>query len=319
MKKDNQISVLQAPLTAEGFAPEESKTLLDQFVDFFKQAEEWKKKAQGLVITDVSQVEEMKTARAARLALKEIRVNTEKRRKDLKERSLREGRAIDGIANVIKAEIVPIEEYLEGQEKFAENKERERLEQIFRARTVALSAFVLNTGMYNLRDMDDDSFAALLKTEEANYHARIAAEKAETARLEKEARARAKQEEKEKTEQARKLKEAQDAARDEQEKRVKAEAAAKETSDALATQQKAEKEKEEARIAEEKRIENVRIKAEEDAALAPDKVKLEALLDKILEFNVPVVKSKKAQRIAQMVRGELDVLSDRVREGIAAL
>ncbi len=105
-----------------------AKYILDNFQDYFNIADEWERKAKAIVVTDETQVTEMKIARTGRLFLREKRLAVEKARKNLKEQSLREGKAIDGIANVLKALIVPIEEYLEKQEKFVEIKEAKRLQ-----------------------------------------------------------------------------------------------------------------------------------------------------------------------------------------------
>lgn len=97
-----------------------AEMLLQNFQDFFLIAADWEAKAQMIVVTDASQHAEMQMARAGRLFLKEKRVEVEKKRKELKESALREGKAIDGVANVLKALIVPIEEYLDQQEHFVE-------------------------------------------------------------------------------------------------------------------------------------------------------------------------------------------------------
>ena len=47
-------------------------------------------------------------------------------RKELKEESLRKGKAIDGVANIIKFLIEPVEKYLEDQEKFIEKLEQQK-------------------------------------------------------------------------------------------------------------------------------------------------------------------------------------------------
>lgn len=111
-----------------GLEQTKAQYILDNFQNYFSIASEWEQKAKTIVITDESQKTEMKMAREARLFLREKRLDVEKARKQLKEQSLREGKAIDGIANVLKALIEPIEEYLERQEKFAEIKEAERME-----------------------------------------------------------------------------------------------------------------------------------------------------------------------------------------------
>jgi hypothetical protein len=114
-----------------GLESTKANFILTQFQDYFNIAADWEVKAKTIVVTDESQKAEMQMARVGRLFLKEKRVAIEKARKELKEQALREGKAIDGIANVLKALIVPIEEYLDKQERFveirAEEAEKKRL------------------------------------------------------------------------------------------------------------------------------------------------------------------------------------------------
>ena len=88
------------------------------FLPFFEQASEWRDKAFAIKVTNIGQTAEMGRARQARLALKDIRVQTEKTRVQMKEDSLRTGKAIDGMANVIKFLIAPIEQHLQDQEDY---------------------------------------------------------------------------------------------------------------------------------------------------------------------------------------------------------
>jgi hypothetical protein len=119
---------LEIIIEQNALEPSKAKYILEQFQRFFGVADEWTAKAKTLVVTNASQTAEMELAREGRLFLREQRISIEKARKDLKEQSLREGKAIDGIANVLKALIVPIEEYLEHQEKFVQIQEEAKLE-----------------------------------------------------------------------------------------------------------------------------------------------------------------------------------------------
>lgn len=119
IEQNNKLQVL---VNESGLETTKAKVLLDKFKDYFDIASEWETKAKAIVVTDESQTADMEMARVGRLFLREKRISVEKARKELKEQSLREGKAIDGIANVLKAVIVPIEEYLEKQEKFVELK-----------------------------------------------------------------------------------------------------------------------------------------------------------------------------------------------------
>lgn len=105
-----------------GLEKTKADVILSKFQNFFELASDWERKAKTIRVTSETQVDDMKMARTGRLLLREKRLDIEKSRKELKEQALREGKAIDGIANVLKALIVPIEEYLERQEKFVEFK-----------------------------------------------------------------------------------------------------------------------------------------------------------------------------------------------------
>jgi len=117
-KKDEMLRLVEE----SGLEKTKAQYLLDQFSDYFRIAAEWESKARAIAVTSEDQTAEMKMAREGRLFLKQKRVDVENARKKLKEQSLREGKAIDGIANILKAVIVPIEEYLDEQEHFVERR-----------------------------------------------------------------------------------------------------------------------------------------------------------------------------------------------------
>ena len=124
---NNQLAVM---VKEAGLAPTKAKYILEKFQDYFEIASEWETKARMIKVTNASQVTEMQMARVGRLFLKEKRCAIETARKELKEQALREGKAIDGVANVLKALIVPIEDYLDKQERFVEIQEEEKREVI---------------------------------------------------------------------------------------------------------------------------------------------------------------------------------------------
>lgn len=109
-----------------GLEGTKAQFILDNFQDYFKVAAEWEVKAKTLVVTRPDQKTEMEIARTGRLFLREKRIAIENSRKKLKEDVLREGKAIDGIANVLKALIEPIEKYLDEQEHFVEREEEKK-------------------------------------------------------------------------------------------------------------------------------------------------------------------------------------------------
>jgi hypothetical protein len=115
---------LEVIVKESGLETTKANYILEKFQDHFKIAAEWEAKAKTIVVTEESQTAEMQMARAGRLFLREKRIAVEKSRKELKEQALREGKAIDGIANVLKALIEPIEDYLDKQEHFVEYKKK---------------------------------------------------------------------------------------------------------------------------------------------------------------------------------------------------
>lgn len=86
-----------------GLEKETANMIVARFVQFMEQIAEWETKAKTLVVTDVAQIEEMRQAREARLILKNIRVDADKVRKELKEDSLRYGRAVQNVYNAIES------------------------------------------------------------------------------------------------------------------------------------------------------------------------------------------------------------------------
>lgn len=118
---ENQLQVI---VKESGLDSTKAKVMLENFQDYFEIAADWEKKAKVIVVTDESQTGDMAMARTGRLFLREKRIAIENKRKELKEQSLREGKAIDGIANVLKALIEPLEKYLYNQEHFVELKQQ---------------------------------------------------------------------------------------------------------------------------------------------------------------------------------------------------
>ncbi|MFY8001455.1 MAG: hypothetical protein ACOVSW_22875 [Candidatus Kapaibacteriota bacterium] len=237
----------------------------------------------------------MKIAREARLALKGIRVEVEHTRKRLKEDSLRTGQTIDAIAKILTNEIAPIEKYLEEQEKFAENQEKARKALLRSARESALIPYAVETQHYNLEEMSDESFDALLKASAIAFQEKQAAiAKAEADRIaqekaEAEAREAQRQENerlKAEAEAMRKEKEeAEKLARQERERlEAQAKAAEQEAQKERIAREKIEREradKEAAEKAAQEKAEKERLKAEKAEKSRPDREKLLAFAAEI--------------------------------------
>ncbi len=137
-------------------------TVQDHFAPFEAQAKEWLEKANQIKVTDESQVELMKGARTARLALAKIRVAIENTRVELKEEYLRKGNAIQEIANRLRDKIKPIEAILQEQEDFLEIQKEKRKRELFNARLLELKPFCPEAEMFPLGDMQQQAFENML-------------------------------------------------------------------------------------------------------------------------------------------------------------
>ena len=278
-----------------------AKSLEENFIPFFQQAKEWSEKAKELIVTDVSQKEEMKMAREARLALKEIRINADKKRKELKQDSIRYGRAVQGVYNVIEYLVVPIEKHLLDQEKFAEKQEAERIAALKAERENELEPFseFVPFGV-DLGGMSDDDYAKLFNGCRLQYRAKIEAEqKAEAERIAKEkadaeeAERIAKENERLRIEAEKREKEIQqERQRIEAERKLAEGKAAKEREiqEQKLKAEREEKERLEAEIkAKEEAEEKTRIEKEEakrKAAAAPDKEKLLSFAKQLADIDI---------------------------------
>lgn len=282
-----QVIIPEIETATKGLAEADVASLQAAFSPFFEAFREAGEKAQEVG-------DDPKKARASRLELRRIRCDAEKARKSLKEDSLRRGKAIDGINNVLLYALKPIEEAMDKVEKAEERRiEAERVAKL-EARRAAVSDLLADHSVYNLEDMTDDAFDVLLSDIKEANEAREAAErraaeeaarKAEEERVaaEKAEAERVKREEEMAAENAR-LKAEVDAreakAAEERRKREEAEAEAKRVRDEKEAEERAERERvaaEEAARAEETR----------KAAAAPDKAKVAALAADVRALSIP--------------------------------
>lgn len=249
---------------------EDGSQILATFQSMFQEAEKWRLQALTIKVTDASQTREMKLARESRLALKEVRGKVESNRKALKESIIRRGKAIDGIANVFKDFVVPIEEYLENQEKFAEREEEKRRKALADTRYNELSAIGFDSTGFDVAMMDEEKYQAVVRMAKQQKADREA--QAEKQRLEEEEarRQHAVMEEERRKQVAQANAEAAEARKKEAEaRRIAAEAQAEAN-----RLKKAEAD----RIAAVERAERIRVRAEQEAkeraAKASDEEKL---------------------------------------------
>lgn len=120
---DNRIK-LKDIVEESKLSEDKSSVLISKFSNFFVDAQIWEKKAKAIVVKDESQKAIMDQARQGRLFIRKVRLDIEKCRKELKEESLQEGKAIDKVSNFLKDALEPIETHLDKQEHFVEYKKK---------------------------------------------------------------------------------------------------------------------------------------------------------------------------------------------------
>ena len=285
-----------------GLEKSKVEILLTNFAGYFEEAKQIVNTAKTIKVTDATQKAEMELARQSRLELRTLRGKVEDTRVKLKEQSLREGRAIDGVSNLIKALVIPVEEELEKQEKFVQMKEEARVRKMYED----LAPFVDNINVFNLKDMSDEAFANLLKEAIVAKNLRIEADrKADEERIAKE---KIEKEEREKLRLenealAKKNAEAERILAEERKKQADAMAEKKRQIDELELKAKKDKEAQEAKI-----------KAEADEkrklSLAPDKDKLIKFSEIIAMIELPEVASPEAKTILGEAKMTLDAISE---------
>lgn len=266
-------------------------------------------------------------AKELRLAIAKVRIKTEKVRKLQKSEILTMGRAIDGVANILKWAINDKEKALKEIEEYFENQEIARKITLKLDREGLLSQYVENVEHYNLVDMHEDVFNPFLESMKKIYFAEKQAEEdAEKKRIKEEKErqdAIALKEEQEAKERA-KLKAENDKLRAENIKReqeVVAERKAKQLeSDKLKAISKAKEDKLRAELKAKEKIESDRVEAGLKAKQeAEDKAQAELALgdsDKIKNLVLDIInlktkytfKSNKHKRIYRLVGGLLDTL-----------
>lgn len=320
---DNQLQVI---LDDQGVAQENARQLIVAFGAPFEEAGAILADYRTIEVTQEDQFDLMAEARSKRLALKEIRVGVEKKRKELKEDSLRTGRAIDSVAKFVKETIEPAESYLELQEKFAEIKQAERAAAVKSERIAKLSQYTSDLSIYNLDSLDQAQFDSLLATLKTQKEAaEAAAKKAEAERLaaiETEKKHQAEVE----AENTRLKAEADKREKQVATERAKLQAEADKKLAAERAVAESERQKREALEAEQRERESAEAKAkvaaeetQRQALLAPDKEKLLALASIVDSIELPALASKDAQAVLDNVEDLLAKVSNYIRGNVKGL
>ncbi len=328
--------------------PEDAASVRDALGKMFERVGEWQSEARGLVVTAEDQRGKADRARSLRLEIKRARVDLDKRRKAMKAGLILKGRAIDGAFAIFESLSSPLETFLLEQETFAERADKTRKDALRSARTEALAALgVAPTSMpAALGEISEEAWtlivedakgAKLAREEKAASDERIrveaariaaekaAADKADRERLEAERRVR---EEEQRLENERLKAEAAERERVAvEERKVAAEAlrvqeeAARAERERVEGERRAERDKHEAELAEQKRVADEKVaterreaearerKLDEERKAADDRARqVQAELDAKREAEEATRRAEEERLKAEAARGDNEIL-----------
>lgn len=310
--------------------------------------EKLKESADQALLADPSLPLTSKQARLSRLAIRQVRLAIESKRKELGEVYLRKTQAINSEAKALKELIEPYKAKLLEIEGYAERIEAERKAKLSSERVEAISKFTQVSSAINYAELTDEEFDRMLADAEAAYNLRqaeakrveevrlarekIEAEERERVRLENEklraeAEAREKLMAEERAAAAKKQAEAEAAARKEREAiEAKAQAerealeakAAKERAEAaeVARKEREAREKLEAEVAAKEKAEADRLAKiaheEEERKLAPDRIKLLELAITLRSVELPDFTTAKANTLKGKIAESIESLAVRI-------
>jgi len=180
------VNDLALVLESSGLDQSSATNLIESFSPFWIKARSLISESSALVVTDPTQVTEIKASRQFRLRLRDVRIDADKMRKDMKEESLRMGKGIQNVFNAVLALIEPEEQRLDDQEKIAERMEAERKTKIKAERDAMLVSLGVNPAVYQTSLMTPAEFDQLISGIKADQAARLA----EQARIAEENRVR---------------------------------------------------------------------------------------------------------------------------------
>ncbi|MGV4405290.1 hypothetical protein ACQ1PF_09670 [Ornithobacterium rhinotracheale] len=185
MSEITTLKIIEAP-ELKSVEPSRAKQIQATFEPMVLMLEDFEARYNEIVAQEITE-EITKQAKRLRLDISKVRIEAEKVRKAQKEEFLRAGKAIDGVANILKWAVTEKENKLKEIERHFEILEQQRLEALQAQRAEELSPYVEDAHERDLAKMEEDVWNAYLQTKINDYNARIEAEKkAEEERLERE-------------------------------------------------------------------------------------------------------------------------------------
>lgn len=148
-------------LKREQVSTDLAKNLLATFGPLAIQADDLIREAMAINVTDPNDKAGIAAAHEKRMAMKPVRIEAEKKRREAKDGFLRGGRAVDGIGNSIVKPLELAETRLEEMEKIAQRAEEARLRQLSEARVAELAALGWSDAFTNLAAMAEPAYQAM--------------------------------------------------------------------------------------------------------------------------------------------------------------
>lgn len=165
-------------LETKNISEETALSIAPSFEDFYNQANEWKQKATNfLQDLTISQEEKAKESRTARLALVKVRTGIDKKRKELNDEDNRRVKERNNAANALTELVSPIEDLLLEEEKKQENEQKAINEAIRNERAEKLNLYGVDSTFYDLINMPEEMFEALLENSRIAVEAKLELEK----------------------------------------------------------------------------------------------------------------------------------------------
>ncbi len=175
-------------LATRELEPAEALVLNADVAGFITRIRTLTTRAKGIVVSARGQEAEERAAKVTRLALRAERVEAIKQLKELKASSLRRGRALDGVAAIVREMTEPAEEYLKLQETYTERADAAEQDKVRAARAETLRALDADPSVFaDLGTLSTEAWAALLDNVKAAHEAKLeAAKQADRIRVEAE-------------------------------------------------------------------------------------------------------------------------------------
>lgn len=179
-------------LTSNNIEISVQENLISSFMPFFAEAKTWALQAGEINVKSIDDHQGMEEARAARLALKAIRVEANKTRKSLKEDSLRYGKAVQGFYDIIAFLIVPAEKDLQEKEDFIKLEQARKIAELSEERSSELTPYSEYVPMgLHLGGMSADDYQKLFNGCRAQFEQSEALRIAEEKKVAEDARKQA--------------------------------------------------------------------------------------------------------------------------------